>query len=456
MSSPDPRRALGATGERLARAHLEARGLTVVDANFRTPWRAGHRRRRLALRSSSARSRRGSRRRAGRPASSGRSRRSARASSAGCASSRASGWRAAAKVLRGAQSCASTRSASSSTARGGSSNRPPGGGVLNRIVRGEEAGRHRRAGRSRSLRPQARTPAPGSATTADRLARRLLHLRRGRPLAGQQRQPAPAPATAPTAPPTTARPSSARTTPPASTASARSTAATAPTSPRSRAPASRSPTRSTSPARAPPPRTSSAPPGRADGEGRAAAGRPAAPVAQRFNVKLVVLSIGGNDLGFADIVQACADRLLEPRRPASPRQQQAFDSKFNAAMFNVGKAIDEIRAVMSAAGYHELPVHAAELSVGVRRGRARTATPRPTRCSAAASAAARSTTRTPTGPATPSSARSPTGSGSPRLKGVQFLDLRDAFEGREICSNRRGRRRSTSRRRRPRASGGGS
>ena len=36
MPGSDPRRALGATGERLARAHLEARGLTVLDANFRT------------------------------------------------------------------------------------------------------------------------------------------------------------------------------------------------------------------------------------------------------------------------------------------------------------------------------------------------------------------------------------------------------------------------------------
>jgi putative endonuclease len=36
MADPDPRRALGATGERLARAHLEARGLTVLDINFRT------------------------------------------------------------------------------------------------------------------------------------------------------------------------------------------------------------------------------------------------------------------------------------------------------------------------------------------------------------------------------------------------------------------------------------
>jgi putative endonuclease len=36
MAASDPRRALGAAGERLARTHLEARGLTVLDANFRT------------------------------------------------------------------------------------------------------------------------------------------------------------------------------------------------------------------------------------------------------------------------------------------------------------------------------------------------------------------------------------------------------------------------------------
>lgn len=36
MAGSDPRRALGAAGERLARSHLEARGLTVLDTNFRT------------------------------------------------------------------------------------------------------------------------------------------------------------------------------------------------------------------------------------------------------------------------------------------------------------------------------------------------------------------------------------------------------------------------------------
>jgi putative endonuclease len=36
VSDSDPRRGLGARGERIARRHLEARGLRVLDANFRT------------------------------------------------------------------------------------------------------------------------------------------------------------------------------------------------------------------------------------------------------------------------------------------------------------------------------------------------------------------------------------------------------------------------------------
>jgi putative endonuclease len=36
MTGSDPRRRLGAQGEALARRHLEARGYTLLDANFRT------------------------------------------------------------------------------------------------------------------------------------------------------------------------------------------------------------------------------------------------------------------------------------------------------------------------------------------------------------------------------------------------------------------------------------
>jgi putative endonuclease len=36
MTGRDPRKELGGRGEELARRHLEARGFTVLDANFRT------------------------------------------------------------------------------------------------------------------------------------------------------------------------------------------------------------------------------------------------------------------------------------------------------------------------------------------------------------------------------------------------------------------------------------
>ena len=36
MTREDPRRRLGAAGERLAAAHLEARGFRLLDRNFRT------------------------------------------------------------------------------------------------------------------------------------------------------------------------------------------------------------------------------------------------------------------------------------------------------------------------------------------------------------------------------------------------------------------------------------
>jgi putative endonuclease len=36
MTGSDPRRELGAKGEEMARRHLEARGFTLLDSNFRT------------------------------------------------------------------------------------------------------------------------------------------------------------------------------------------------------------------------------------------------------------------------------------------------------------------------------------------------------------------------------------------------------------------------------------
>jgi hypothetical protein len=76
-----------------------------------------------------------------------------------------------------------------------------------------------------------------------------------------------------------------------------------------------------------------------------------AAVAARDRVRLVALSIGGNDLGFADIITQCALRFTTKTGPCAPAQQAAVAAAMPAARAGVAKAIDEVRAVMRAAGY---------------------------------------------------------------------------------------------------------
>ena len=76
-----------------------------------------------------------------------------------------------------------------------------------------------------------------------------------------------------------------------------------------------------------------------------------ATIARTAKVKLVVLSIGGNDLGFSSIVSACLQAYETFGTPCQGTQQPVIDAKFPTAMANVGKAIDEVRAVLTADGY---------------------------------------------------------------------------------------------------------
>lgn len=78
-------------------------------------------------------------------------------------------------------------------------------------------------------------------------------------------------------------------------------------------------------------------------------------VATSHDVRLIVLSIGGNDLGFADIITSCivhfaAGATVLPA-PCHPAEQPKIDAAFGAAMAGVGASIDAIRATMAAAGY---------------------------------------------------------------------------------------------------------
>jgi hypothetical protein len=157
-------------------------------------------------------------------------------------------------------------------------------------------------------------------------------------------------------------------------------------------------------------------------------------VAHVWNVKLVVLSIGGNDLGFADIVQACATAYLTAQGPCHTAQQQALDAQFQPAMRSVGRAIDEVRAIMAAAGYqHFRFVVQSYPSVFVRASENRY--PETDRAQRAGIGGC------PSYDADADWARDSVvnqiANGLKFVsvqKGVQFLDLRDAFQGREICS----------------------
>jgi lysophospholipase L1-like esterase len=156
--------------------------------------------------------------------------------------------------------------------------------------------------------------------------------------------------------------------------------------------------------------------------------------ARRFNVKLVVLSIGGNDLGFASIVQACATAYLSAQGPCHTAQQQALDAQFLTAMGRVSKAIDEVRAVMKAAGYNNFRfVLQGYPSVFVRASENRY--PETDRAQRAGIGGC------PSYDADADWARDSVvkqiNNGLRFVavaKGVQFLDLRNAFQGREICS----------------------
>ncbi len=76
-------------------------------------------------------------------------------------------------------------------------------------------------------------------------------------------------------------------------------------------------------------------------------------VARQKKVKLIALSIGGNDLGFASIVGACLQAYTTLGPKCQPSQQRMINAKMPTVRANIAKAIDEIRATMRNAGYSQ-------------------------------------------------------------------------------------------------------
>ncbi|WP_406185625.1 GDSL-type esterase/lipase family protein [Streptomyces sp. NBC_01006] len=160
-----------------------------------------------------------------------------------------------------------------------------------------------------------------------------------------------------------------------------------------------------------------------------------AAVAAANNVKVIALSIGGNDLGFADIIKDCALDFVLWGSYCYDDQQYGVDQKMDAVMANVGKSVDEIRAVMRAAGYTDSSYRIVLQSY-----------PSPIPRGAENRYTQSDWSRLNTGGcpfwnqdsdwARDSLVPQIAGrlKGVAAAKGVQFLDLRDMMQGREVCA----------------------
>ncbi|MER6448584.1 GDSL-type esterase/lipase family protein [Streptomyces venezuelae] len=160
-----------------------------------------------------------------------------------------------------------------------------------------------------------------------------------------------------------------------------------------------------------------------------------AAVAASHNVKVIALSIGGNDLGFADIITDCALDFVLWNSYCYDDQQYGVDQKIDAVMGKVGKSVDEIRAVMRAAGYSDSSYRIVLQSY-----------PSPIPRGAENRYTQSDWSRLNTGGCpfwnrdsdwardslVPQIANRIKGVAA--AKGVQFLDLRDMMQGREVCA----------------------
>ncbi|MET9883006.1 GDSL-type esterase/lipase family protein [Streptomyces sp. NPDC006430] len=160
-----------------------------------------------------------------------------------------------------------------------------------------------------------------------------------------------------------------------------------------------------------------------------------AAVAASHNVKVITLSIGGNDLGFADIITNCALDFVLWNSYCYDDQQYGVDGKIDAVMASVGKSVDEIRAVMRAAGYTDASYRIVLQSY-----------PSPIPRAAENRYPQSDWSRVNTGGCpfwnrdsdwardslVPQIANRIKGVAA--AKGVQFLDLRDMLQGREVCA----------------------
>lgn len=164
-----------------------------------------------------------------------------------------------------------------------------------------------------------------------------------------------------------------------------------------------------------------------------------AQIAIDHDVRMIVLSIGGNDLGFADVVIACTSSFEASPGPAidvcNDDEQPRIDQDMPTAMAGVDAAIDSIRSAMSGAGSSPGDYRLVVVSY-----------PSPFPRGSEFRFAEAGSARLDIGgcPLWDDDATWARDSLTPQIadnlrivagqNGAEFLDLRDAFQGREACS----------------------
>ncbi len=158
--------------------------------------------------------------------------------------------------------------------------------------------------------------------------------------------------------------------------------------------------------------------------------------ARTHDIKLIVLSIGGNDLGFTDIITDCVKGFMVPTGNwhCTPGQNGRLDTALEETQAKVAKTLSDIRAVMGQAGYSADSYHLVLQSYPspVPRG--------------GDNRYPETYTRFSTGgcPLFDDDATWARDSVVPRIstmlkkaaqeENTPFLDLQDAFDGKEVCS----------------------
>jgi hypothetical protein len=158
-------------------------------------------------------------------------------------------------------------------------------------------------------------------------------------------------------------------------------------------------------------------------------------IAAARKVKLIAVSIGGNDLGFAALVQSCLTAYLTFAPPCKTTQEGPFLQSFVPVLGRVDAVLKTVRGVMRATGYSDDAyrlVLQSYPSVLPRASENRYAERDPVRSAGGGCPVYDSDSDWARDEVVPRIAR---GLRAVALaNGAQFLDLRDAFQGREFCS----------------------